>query len=547
MPLWTIFTKWPAPCGAAVQKALLGAATRRRCARSFAARLRRRARARRRSASAARRPRPRRRSSGSSRARGRRRRRWCRRRRSGCPASRSVGAAPDVVAVVRVAAVDDDVARVEQARAGRRAALSTTAAGTIIQIARGALHRPRRAPRATPRRSRRPSSQRGDRAGLHVVDDAVVAALQQPPHHVRAHAAEADHSELHRISSRPASVAGVPSCCSTTSTRRARPSSMQRDRCRRQTPPRRCGRRAPRRRRGAPAADLVAASCRCGSVSWKPGQSRRQKRLDAQTVAAPTQAEQRLDEQLVHPAGRAGVPGPAAAADVRRRRVDVAGDDVRLDLVGRDPLGASSPWRSGSSSVEERPRALAVAERGERHRGPDRRVRVLAAVLAHAGHVALDVAGRAAARCRTAASSSRTSRVVARARGAACSESIALRGALGRCRAREHRPALRDRVDAALARCAPSRAACRRRNRRAGTRRRPSWSPRRAPRSRAASRSHASANAASPRSRASGAKRFSTAIRKKASQTLSPRPPAPTRFMPSFQSPVPISGRPCAP
>src|SRR3546814_1110317 len=31
------------------------------------------------------------------------------------------------------------------------------------------------------------------------------------------------------------------------------------------------------------------------------------------------------------------------------------------------------------------------------------------------------------------------------------------------------------------------------------------------------------------------------------SQTLSPRPPSPTRFMPSFQSPVPISGRPRPP
>ena len=30
-------------------------------------------------------------------------------------------------------------------------------------------------------------------------------------------------------------------------------------------------------------------------------------------------------------------------------------------------------------------------------------------------------------------------------------------------------------------------------------------------------------------------------------QTLSPLPRAPTLFMPSFQSPVPISGRPCAP
>ena len=37
------------------------------------------------------------------------------------------------------------------------------------------------------------------------------------------------------------------------------------------------------------------------------------------------------------------------------------------------------------------------------------------------------------------------------------------------------------------------------------------------------------------------------AHRNQPSQTLSPLPPAPTRFMPSFQSPVPISGRPCAP
>ena len=63
----------------------------------------------------------------------------------------------------------------------------------------------------------------------------------------------------------------------------------------------------------------------------------------------------------------------------------------------------------------------------------------------------------------------------------------------------------------------------------------------------AASCSQAVAKAASARARASGAKRFSTPIRKNASQTLSPLPPAPTRFMPSFQSPPPISGRPCAP
>ena len=34
---------------------------------------------------------------------------------------------------------------------------------------------------------------------------------------------------------------------------------------------------------------------------------------------------------------------------------------------------------------------------------------------------------------------------------------------------------------------------------------------------------------------------------KKPSHMLSPRPSWPTRFMPSFQSPAPISGRPCGP
>ena len=47
--------------------------------------------------------------------------------------------------------------------------------------------------------------------------------------------------------------------------------------------------------------------------------------------------------------------------------------------------------------------------------------------------------------------------------------------------------------------------------------------------------------------RASSANCLSTSHRKKASQTLSPLPCLPTRFMPSFQSPEPISGSPCSP
>src|SRR5207245_855009 len=39
----------------------------------------------------------------------------------------------------------------------------------------------------------------------------------------------------------------------------------------------------------------------------------------------------------------------------------------------------------------------------------------------------------------------------------------------------------------------------------------------------------------------------STVCRNHPSQTLSPRPWCPTRFIPSFQSPLPISGRPWAP
>ena len=51
----------------------------------------------------------------------------------------------------------------------------------------------------------------------------------------------------------------------------------------------------------------------------------------------------------------------------------------------------------------------------------------------------------------------------------------------------------------------------------------------------------------SPRASACSANARSVVIRNQASQTLSPRPSTPTRFMPSFQSPMPISGRPCAP
>src|SRR5664279_3374073 len=50
-----------------------------------------------------------------------------------------------------------------------------------------------------------------------------------------------------------------------------------------------------------------------------------------------SESEDPLDAGLVHPSRRSGVPGPTAAADVRRFRVDVSRHDVRLDLVTLDP------------------------------------------------------------------------------------------------------------------------------------------------------------------------------------------------------------------
>ena len=77
---------------------------------------------------------------------------------------------------------------------------------------------------------------------------------------------------------------------------------------------------------------------------------------------------------------------------MRRHGVDVGGDDVGLDPVGGDGFGG----RAVADRVDQReqfPGAAMVAELGEGHDRPDRGVGVLAAVFAHAGDVALDVAG----------------------------------------------------------------------------------------------------------------------------------------------------------
>ena len=110
----------------------------------------------------------------------------------------------------------------------------------------------------------------------------------------------------------------------------------------------------------------------------------------------------------------------------------------------------------------------------------------------------------------------------------------------------EHRPRLRDRIDLALV-------VLRRSERRAVVvvaAAIPLAVPRQLELRREAAclgRDSASARAPSSRASHSAAKSVSTPCRKKPSHVLSPRPAWPTRFMPSFQSPAPKSGRPCAP
>ena len=115
------------------------------------------------------------------------------------PLRRELLRAADVVDVVGVAAVDEDVAGLEAGSSSARVS-STTAAGTISQMRarlRELLHEVRERAGADGLLARQLLH------GLrrHVEDHALVAAAQQPPHHVRAHPSESDHAELHHAPS----------------------------------------------------------------------------------------------------------------------------------------------------------------------------------------------------------------------------------------------------------------------------------------------------------------------------------------------------------
>ena len=103
-------------------------------------------------------------------------------------------------------------------------------------------------------------------------------------------------------------------------------------------------------------------------------------------------AEQILKNQSVHPACRPRIPGPPSAAGVRRHRIDICCDDVGFHLVNSGTFGCVGVM-DRVDQVEHIPGAMAVAHFSKRHRGPDRRVRILPPVFPNAWHVPLDVSG----------------------------------------------------------------------------------------------------------------------------------------------------------
>ena len=102
--------------------------------------------------------------------------------------------------------------------------------------------------------------------------------------------------------------------------------------------------------------------------------------------------QDRLKARPVHPARRACVPRPSAAPDVRRHRVDVGGDHIGFHFVAMH-LRARARVIDGIQHREELASPIALPEACKREYRPGGGVGVLAAVLADAGRIALDVAG----------------------------------------------------------------------------------------------------------------------------------------------------------
>jgi hypothetical protein len=76
---------------------------------------------------------------------------------------------------------------------------------------------------------------------------------------------------------------------------------------------------------------------------------------------------------------------------MRRDTIDVGGHDVRLNLIGCD-LAGSGAMVDRIQEIEQFPGSGGITHQRKGHRGPNGAMSVLAAVFAHAGEIAFDVA-----------------------------------------------------------------------------------------------------------------------------------------------------------
>src|SRR5712664_1978224 len=88
--------------------------------------------------------------------------------------------------------------------------------------------------------------------------------------------------------------------------------------------------------------------------------------IDAQAIAFQLEPKNVFDRRAIHPARRPCVPGPTAAARVRRHGINITDCDVRLDFV----LVQTRAGRGVIDRIQQAEQlasAIAVAEHGKRN------------------------------------------------------------------------------------------------------------------------------------------------------------------------------------
>src|SRR5271166_237364 len=170
-------------------------------------------------------------------------------------------------------------------------------------------------------------------------------------------------------------------------------------------------------------------------------------RIQKQRRSLHPEPEDPLEAGLVHPSSRAGVPGPSATPDMRRAGIDVSGNDIGFYLVAVD-VGPGAGVVDGIEQGEQRERLVALVEGRECDHRPQGSMCILAAVLADAGRVALDVARIERRLVEWRRKQQR--HLILRPNQLAFERRHGARRAYRAGRTRDHRPGLRDRIDAAL-------------------------------------------------------------------------------------------------